>query len=148
AFGVDAIIVGETSSSPYLRRAVRNSMGTVFHIPVVHTENLVESLKWLSKNSSTRIVGTVPGGDTPIQDLQPGKNVCLVLGSEEAGLSKGILEVCDARVAIPMADGVDSLNVASASAVFLYEATSARSKDRGYRQGPSTKTDSRPLKGA
>ncbi len=40
AFGVDAVIVGETSSSPYLRRAVRNSMGTVFTIPIVHADNL------------------------------------------------------------------------------------------------------------
>jgi tRNA G18 (ribose-2'-O)-methylase SpoU len=126
AFGVDAIIVGETSSSPYLRRAVRNSMGTVFHIPVVHAEDLAGSLKWLSQKCSTRIVGTVPGGDTALREIELGENLCLVLGNEEAGLSANILKVCDARVAIPMANGVDSLNVASASAVFLYEAASAR----------------------
>src|SRR5580698_4973303 len=47
AFGVQALIVGETSSSPFLRRAVRNSMGTIFQLPIVETENLVKSLQTL-----------------------------------------------------------------------------------------------------
>jgi tRNA G18 (ribose-2'-O)-methylase SpoU len=126
AFGADAIIVGETSSSPYLRRAVRNSMGTVFRLPVVHVEDLARSLGSLSHNGSTMIVAAAPGGNVALHSVDLKGNLCLVLGNEDAGISPGILGLCHARVSIPMAGGVDSLNVASASAVFLYEAAQAR----------------------
>jgi tRNA G18 (ribose-2'-O)-methylase SpoU len=126
AFGVDALIVGETSSSPYLRRAVRNSMGTVFGLPVVHTEDLAQSLSSLSRHGATMIVGAAPGGTTSIHQIDLKRSLCLVLGNEDAGISAKILELCSERVAIPMREGVDSLNVASASAVFLYEAAKSR----------------------
>ena len=126
AFGVDALIVGETSSSPYLRRAVRNSMGTVFKLPVVHVDDLARSLTTLSKDNGVMIVGAAPGGNRSLHEIDLSRNCCLVLGNEDAGISAKILELCDERVAIPMSDGVDSLNVASASAVFLYEAAKSR----------------------
>ena len=53
-------------------------------------------------------------------------DVCIVLGSEGTGISQSVLAACDEAVAIPMANGVDSLNVASAAAVFLYEAARQR----------------------
>ena len=53
-FGVQALLVGETSSSPYLRRAVRNSMGTVFKLPVVHVTSLVETLNALRTRHNIR----------------------------------------------------------------------------------------------
>ncbi len=126
AFGVDALIIGETSSSPYLRRAVRNSMGTVFKLPVVHVDDLAQSLTTLSRNGATMIVAAAPGGNRSIREIELKRNLCLVLGNEDAGISAKILELCHERVAIPMSDGVDSLNVASASAVFLYEAAKSR----------------------
>ena len=60
AFGVQTILVGETSSSPYLRRAVRNSLGTVFKIPIVHCENLVETLTMLRHSHKFKIVAAHP----------------------------------------------------------------------------------------
>jgi tRNA G18 (ribose-2'-O)-methylase SpoU len=54
---------------------------------------------------------------------------CLVFGSEGNGLSPEVLAACDEAVAVPMANGVDSLNVAAAAAVFLYEATRQRNSD-------------------
>jgi len=126
AFGVDAVISGEKSSSPYLRRAVRNSMGAVFHLPVVHSTNLAESLRELAMRYKTCVVATTPQGSMTIQDLDVSQNICLVFGNEGAGVSPEILEHCQKRVLIPMADRVDSLNVASASAVFLYGVTSRR----------------------
>jgi tRNA G18 (ribose-2'-O)-methylase SpoU len=128
AFGADALIVGETSSSPYLRRAVRNSMGTVFKLPVVHTDDLAETLGTLSRYAETTIIAAAPGGNRSIHDIDLGRNLCLVLGNEDAGISGKILELCNERVAIPMSNGVDSLNVASASAVFLYEASKSRAR--------------------
>lgn len=121
-FGVQALIVGETSSSPYLRRAVRNSMGTVFRLPVVHVENLAETLRSMKTAHSIRSFAAHPHSDQATlfrTDLTA--DCCIVFGSEGAGISPGVLAACDAQVAIPMHRGVDSLNVASASAVFFYE---------------------------
>ena len=127
AFGVDAVIVGETSSSPYLRRAVRNSMGTVFTIPIVHADSLAASLTELKTNRATRIIGAHPHEKASLHAINVSGNVCIVLGNEGDGISQAILDVCTDLVAIPMMNGTDSLNVASASAVFLYEARKQRS---------------------
>jgi tRNA G18 (ribose-2'-O)-methylase SpoU len=122
AFGVQAILVGETSSSPYLRRAVRNSMGTIFKMPVVHCTNLAESLRTLQSSHRFKVYAAHPHAEEhSIQRTDFSAHCCLVFGSEGNGVSSHILSLCDMPVAIPMEQGVDSLNVASASAVFLYE---------------------------
>lgn len=124
--GVDAVIAGETSSSPYLRRAVRNSMGTAFSLPVIHSINLRETLLSLRQNYGTRIVGAHPHGELPIEQSDLTGNVCIVFGNEGEGISSPILDACTDRVHIPMMNETDSLNVASASAVFLHEARRQR----------------------
>ena len=129
AFGVQAVLVGETSSSPYLRRAVRNSMGTVFKIPIVHCKNLAETLTMLRCSQKFTIIGAHPHAEkNNIQRMNFTDHCCIVFGSEGDGISPRVLSVCDITSAIPMQLGVDSLNVASASAVFLYEAMRQRSK--------------------
>jgi tRNA G18 (ribose-2'-O)-methylase SpoU len=127
AFGVSGLIVGETSSSPYLRRAVRNSMGAVFSLPLTHSDDLVRDLRALRTGWQTRVVAleTAPGS-VPIQTCDLSGDVCLVLGSEGEGISPAVRAVCDTCVEIPMHAGVDSLNVANASAVALYEARRQR----------------------
>jgi tRNA G18 (ribose-2'-O)-methylase SpoU len=129
AFGVQAILVGETSSSPYLRRAVRNSMGSVFKIPIVHCKNLVEALTILQHTHEFRILAAHPHAeDHTVQHMNFTKDCCIVFGSEGNGISPRVLSACDISAAIPMQLGVDSLNVASASAVFLYEVMRQREK--------------------
>ncbi len=126
AFGVDAVIVGETSSSPYLRRAVRNSMGTVFRLPVVHVPNLVAALRTLKNNLGTKVVATDLRGNKSIHSEVLAENVCIVLGNEGTGVSAPVLDVATNRMVIPMLSETDSLNVANASAVLLYEARRQR----------------------
>jgi tRNA G18 (ribose-2'-O)-methylase SpoU len=129
AFGVQAIFVGENSSSPYLRRAVRNSMGTVFVLPVVHCTNLVETLRVLSKRHQCRIIGAHPSEkEKTIRDAEFSGDCCVVFGSEGTGISAAVLSECSALAAIPMERNVDSLNVASASAVVLYEVLRQRTQ--------------------
>ncbi|MBI4547051.1 MAG: RNA methyltransferase [Ignavibacteriae bacterium] len=128
-FGADAILVGETSSSPYLRRAVRNSMGAVFQLPVVHLSNLGEGLKTLKQTYHTRIIAADPKGEITLQEANLTGNICIIFGNEGEGISSEVLDVCTDCVAIPMLNDTDSLNVASASAVFLYEAR----KQKGLR---------------
>lgn len=130
AFGVDGIIVGETSSSPYLRRAVRNSMGAVFTVPVVHVTDLVTTLSILHNRYATQTIAAHPHEKTSIHHAEFTGNVCIVLGHEGLGVSPEALNVCTNRIAIPMDNSTDSLNVASASAVFMYEARKQRTKSK------------------
>lgn len=129
AFGVQALLVGETSSSPFLRRAVRNSMGTIFRLPVVETSSLALALRKL-RESHVRCIAAHPHTNRRVlSQANFSGDCCLVFGSEGHGISAPVLELCDDAVAIPMAADVDSLNVASANAAFLYEA--ARQRGRG-----------------
>lgn len=128
AFNTQALIVGETSSSPFLRRAVRNSMGAIFHLPILETDNLAQTLSDL-KSCGIRIVAAHPhaSGKTLLQaDFR--NDCCLVLGSEGHGISPRVLNVCNETVAIPMPPGIDSLNVNAAAAVFLYEINRQRGR--------------------
>jgi len=128
AFGVHGLIVGETSTSPFLRRAVRNSMGTLFQLPVVESENLVQSLQTLRAHG-VRCIAAHPHTDRKmLTQANFTVDCCVVFGSEGNGISPSVLAACDEAVAIPMAPKVDSLNVGAAAAVFLYEASRQREK--------------------
>jgi tRNA G18 (ribose-2'-O)-methylase SpoU len=145
AFGVQALIVGETSSSPFLRRAVRNSMATIFRLPVVelaklgqrhqftdkpHAQDkkLTECLRDLRRRG-VRCIAAHPHTDRKnLSQADFTKDCCIVFGSEGQGISPEVLAVCDEAVAIPMPPTVDSLNVGAAAAVFLYEASRQRGK--------------------
>jgi tRNA G18 (ribose-2'-O)-methylase SpoU len=131
ALGAAGILVGETSSSPYLRRAVRNSMGGVFRIPVVHTEHMIHTLGELQRRN-VRIIAAHPAGPTRLADVNLTGNACILFGNEDAGISPDVLALCDMRVSIPMSNDTDSLNVSSASAVFLYEVKRRRSGPSGF----------------
>ncbi len=121
SFNVNALIVGETSSSPYLRRAVRQSMGAIFELPVIESKNLAEDLLKLSKEYDFQVIAADPHGKISLRDnFNFSENICLVLGSEGYGIRENVLSVCNERISIPISLKVDSLNVASASAIFLY----------------------------
>jgi tRNA G18 (ribose-2'-O)-methylase SpoU len=145
AFGVQALVVGETSSSPFLRRAVRNSMGTILQLPVIELAKLGQRHRFVTKPHATgltlaqclqelraggvRCLAAHPhaSGRTLSQADFSG-DCCVVFGSEGYGISAPVLEACDEAVAIPMSPTVDSLNVGAAAAVFLYEVNRQRKK--------------------
>lgn len=126
AFGVHLFIAGETSSSPFLRRAVRASMGAVFKVPVLETGDLVRTLGELRRRGVGRVAAHPHGSELALSRCDLRNDCCIVLGSEGHGLSPSVLAACDVRVKIPMHLGVDSLNVSNASAVFLYEVNRQR----------------------
>ncbi|MGD0746073.1 MAG: RNA methyltransferase [Verrucomicrobiota bacterium] len=143
AFGVQALVVGETSSSPFLRRAVRNSMGTIFQLPVIELAKLGLRHRFKAKPHATRLtlaeclkelrargvhcIAAHPHTDRKIlSQADFSGDCCIVFGSEGDGISAPVLEACDQAVAIPMPPAVDSLNVGAAAAVFLYEVNRQR----------------------
>jgi tRNA G18 (ribose-2'-O)-methylase SpoU len=126
ALGATGLLAGETCSTPWMRRSVRSSMGTVFDLPIVETASLVLTLRGL-RNQGVRIIGAHPHTNgCLLAEADLSGDVCLVMGSEGTGLGPEVLETCDQLVAVPMHRSVDSLNVTSASAVFLYEAQRQR----------------------
>lgn len=131
ANGAQALIVGNRSTDPFLRRAVRNSMGTLFNLPVIYSENLATTLAQLRYSHNFQIVAAHPKAQSQnLFSVDLCKNCCIVLGNEGVGIDPDILNLCDIQVRIPMVSNIDSLNVACASAVILYEATRQR-----YRNG-------------
>jgi tRNA G18 (ribose-2'-O)-methylase SpoU len=121
AFGVQALIAGETCVSPFLRRAVRNSMGAIFKLPIIESSRLAETLRDLTRQGIECVAAHPHAEQTLLPDSDLTRSCCIVLGSEGYGLSAEVLEQCNRAVAIPMANDIDSLNVGNAGAVFLYE---------------------------
>jgi tRNA G18 (ribose-2'-O)-methylase SpoU len=126
AFGVHFLIVGETCGSPFQRRAVASSMGTIFEQPAVRVDNLVETLTAL-RARGVRCLAAHPRADAQkLAAVDLRGDCCLVFGAEGPGLTETVLSACDGMVEIPMPSHMNSLNVAVASGVFLYEATRQR----------------------
>ena len=128
AFGTQALLVGETSGSPFLRRAVRNSMGAIFDLPVVESANLAHSLRDLRARGIRCLAAHPSATGKTLAQADFSGDCCVIFGNEGYGISPEVLAACDEAVAIPMPPTVDSLNVAAAAAVFLYEASRQRGR--------------------
>ena len=122
ALGMDAAVLTPSCADPLYRRSVRVSMGTVFALPYARLDAWPGGLTTLAEHGF-RTIALTPGPTAiDLRDLRfgPGDKVALLLGTEGDGLSDPALAAADMRVRIPMAAGVDSLNVAAAAAVACY----------------------------
>jgi len=126
AFGAHFLIVGETCGSPFQRRAVSGSMGTIFEQPVVRVDNLAEKLTGLRARGVRCLAAHPRPGAKKLSAVDLRGDCCLVFGAEGPGLTAPVLAACDDMVEIPMPSHMNSLNVAVATGVFLYEATRQR----------------------
>jgi tRNA G18 (ribose-2'-O)-methylase SpoU len=126
ALGAQGVIVGETSASPFLTRAIRTSMGAIFRLPAVEVGDLVGTLRSLRGLGMKCVAAHPSAAGRTLRESELGGDVCIVFGSEGYGLRPEVLSACDESVAVPMSAGVDSLNVSSAAAVFFYEAARQR----------------------
>jgi len=123
ALGVDGVLLSPSCADPLYRRSVRVSMGEVFAVPYARLEPWPGGLE-LVRAAGFTVLALTPAADAlPIQRLSPAQRAraALLLGAEGPGLSRSALTAADARVAIPMRRGVDSLNVAAAAAVAFWE---------------------------
>ncbi len=121
ALNIDAVLFSSTCCDPLNRRAVRVSMGTVFLVPwTILPENGLGLLRGYGfRTAAMALVDDSLAMDDP--KLKAIDRLAVVLGTEGDGLSKETIAACDFAVKIPMAHGVDSLNVAAASAVAFWE---------------------------
>lgn len=122
ALGMDAVLLTKGSTDPLYRRAARVSMGTVFQIPWTFLEHWPEDIAILKKHGFTVTAMSLAENSVSLRDLRisPSDKIALVMGTEGPGLPAETVDACDLSVKIPMAHGVDSLNVAAASAVAFW----------------------------
>jgi tRNA G18 (ribose-2'-O)-methylase SpoU len=118
AFGVDAVLLDARCADPLYRRSVRVSMGHVLRVPfAVLPDPWPGALQQLAAHGFTTLAATPAGTATPLREIAPPDRWAALFGAEGPGLSPGALAAADQHVRIPMAAGVDSLNVATAAAV-------------------------------
>jgi tRNA G18 (ribose-2'-O)-methylase SpoU len=122
ALGVDAVLLGPRCSDPLYRRSVRVSMGHVLRVPFAELPGSWPAARRRSSDAGLRVAALTPAPDArPLATAGlAGQRVALLLGAEGPGLTAEALAAADLRVRIPMADGVDSLNVATAAAVAFH----------------------------
>ena len=121
--GADAVLVTPRCADPLYRRSVRVSMGTVFQVPWTRLPEWKEAAPMLHE-AGLHLAALALSDDAVTLDAFSAaghERVALLLGAEGDGLSRHALAAADTVVTIPMAGGVDSLNVAAASAVALWE---------------------------
>lgn len=125
AAGASGVVTGPRTVDPYNAKAVRASMGSILRLPVVFAADIRAFLDACSKACFQTIVTALTGERTHF-DIDLKKPTVVLLGQEGAGLPKDLMEDVDYRVRIPMTETVESLNVATAAAVILYEAMRQR----------------------
>jgi tRNA G18 (ribose-2'-O)-methylase SpoU len=132
AFGVAAMLLDATCADPLYRRSVRVSLGQVLHVPFARLAPWPEGLDIL-RRARFELVALTPSADAaPIDEVvaQLGDRIALLVGAEGPGLSPPALAAADRRARIPMAAGVDSINVATAAAVAFHVVTRCRGQAR------------------
>ncbi|MGN6301184.1 MAG: TrmH family RNA methyltransferase [Angustibacter sp.] len=122
ARGVAAVLVTPRCADPLYRRSVRVSMGTVFQVPWTRVDPWPQGIESLQRNGFTVAALALSEDSVSLDELaaDPPERLALVLGTEGHGLSERTVASSDVVVRIPMSGGVDSLNVAAASAVAFW----------------------------
>ena len=125
AVGAAGIALTPNTVDPYSAKAVRASMGSILRLPVVRIGDSRAFVK-RCKQKGFQTFAAVVTGEKSHFDIDLKKPAVIILGQEGAGLPQDLLAEVDLRVRIPMAETIDSLNVATSSAVILYEALRQR----------------------
>ncbi|UCB51757.1 MAG: RNA methyltransferase [Candidatus Zixiibacteriota bacterium] len=129
AFGVDGVILSDDTVELYNPKVLRSSMGSVFHLPILDEVDLKKAVAQL-KRRKFKILGTDIEKGRGIETLNPSGKICLLIGSEAEGLDRRLLELCDRVVHIPTSGQAESLNVAVAGGILLYEIMKRRRRSR------------------
>ncbi len=120
AAGVEGVVVAGAQSDPFHKNCVRAARGAVGRIPILACRALEAYLRSL-RETGLAVVGAALGAESALYRCALETPIAVVVGNEQAGISRPVLEACSLRVQIPMAPGQDSLNVGVAAGLMLYE---------------------------
>ena len=127
ALGMDGALLTAASVDPFTRRSARVSMGTVFQMPwakaTKEESEGINLIKILQQNGFKTVAMALTEDSTSVDndEIRANEKLAVIMGTEGTGLPKEVIAACDYRVMIPMYHGVDSLNVAAASAISFWE---------------------------
>ena len=124
AFGVQGIILSGHGVDPYDGKVIRSSLGSVFHTPVVTDISFNEIKTWLlamKRERKALVIGTDSDGSYNLSETTTSLPAVIIMGNEAKGISRSFKEICDQIVSIPMTGNVNSLNLACAGTIFLWE---------------------------
>jgi TrmH family RNA methyltransferase len=125
AMGADAVVLAGHGVDPYNGKCLRASAGSIFSLPVLEvtgTEDLIAALQGIG----VRVLATTVDGEVSLDDAELATPTAWLFGPEAHGLSSDIAALADVRVHIPMRGGAESLNVAAAAAICLYQSARAQ----------------------
>lgn len=125
AAGATGVVMAGTSADPWGWKVLRAAMGSVFRLPVRRERETADALRALARDG-LRVIAAVPDGAAPPSAVDFTRPCALLLGGEGPGLDPALVAAADARVTIPMRRPVESLNVAVAAALLVYEAARQR----------------------
>ena len=120
ATSVNGVIICSSSSAPINEDVLKASSGAIFNVPISKVNNLKDAI-YLLKENNIEIMGLEQKAKKLIYDINLKKPLALLIGSEEKGISKGILKMVDQKTKIPMTGTVESLNVSVAVSIALFE---------------------------
>ena len=117
--GLNQIIISKNSSDSYNPKVVRSTMGAIFRVNIIETEDLSQTLKQIQSNDFEVMVTSLDTQNS-IYDIEY-KNKVIVIGNEANGVSKEIQSIADKKVKIPMLGKTESLNASVAGSIIIYE---------------------------
>jgi TrmH family RNA methyltransferase len=124
ALGADAVVLAGDSVDPYNGKCLRASAGSIFALPVIHEPD-APALLAILRDAGITVLATTLDGELSLNDADLSAPTAWVFGSEAHGLSAELAALADARVHIPMSGGAESLNIAAAAAICLYQSAGA-----------------------
>jgi len=117
---VDGIIISQNNSAPINSDVVKTSSGAVFKIPIARVSNLKDAIIHLN-SMNIDVYSLSEKGTNTIYDIDFKKSIGIIMGSEDKGISKGIISLSQDTIKIPISNSIDSLNVSSAFSVVIFE---------------------------
>jgi RNA methyltransferase, TrmH family len=129
ACGATGMICSERTADPFSWKALRGAMGSSFRLPLATRHPLASAIA-VARGKGLRVFATDARGGTSLPECNLRLPAAIVLGGEGGGLPASIIESADERLTIPMQPPVESLNVATAAALVIYEAARQRHRDR------------------
>ena len=138
AGGATGVVATRGGADPFGWKAIRGAMGSAFRLPIVRSSSAAEMIDQ-AHTAGVQVVDAVGHGHTPMHDVDFSRATLVVIGSEGQGLSPAVVAAADVRVSIPMTPPVESLNVAVAAALLVYEARRQRESQSQRREGAKTR---------
>ena len=130
-FGAAGVVAIEGTANPFSWKALRGAMGGTFRLPVAARGTLADVIA-TAEQEHIRLAAAVPRGGTPLPEVDFSRPIALILGGEGRGVAQSALAAARETVTIPMHAPIESLNVAIAASVIMYEATRQRSASENH----------------